>query len=171
MIRETPGENSPRKLDLPDLEKSLAWCARTGDMRSARAVLRLLDEQTKAREGSGFGYLVAGLFFVAAVACLLIPEGTLLPPGSGRLLGAILFGSLGAVSSYVTLRHRHVARIEHEDGRRLRRKACQTLEEIVESPRFAPELLDAHEKETVRLLLREVPGSSSTLARLLGLNP
>lgn len=123
--------------------------AEEGHNRSARAVLRIVHEQTAARGTLAIQPILAALSALSSVVLLVVyrfaPEGERhrVTIYLGAALVATVLLMVGAVSI------RRTARRNARQVREIRRLALLTLDRIVETPGFRPKPL---EREHVRSL-------------------
>lgn len=160
------GYGKARGLTLKEIRESFAKCEADPSMRSIAAVLRITDEQLKARGELGHTWMfiaIAAPFVLLLLVCAsIIAE----PAMHARVIYALGFASallFGACLLHWRMRNQRKVGLEQEIA--IRAAAVQSLNRILDhSPRRSS--LDREQIKVVKGLYRHVQ-SSGQLASLL----
>ena len=155
-------------LTVAQVAERFRFLAEEGQGRSARAVLRIVHEQTEARGGLGTQrYLVAiGLLLTVAIAIF-----GLVGPEEARGKTTVALAASAAVTLLFVVGaasvHRATVRGEAQ-VREIRRLALITLDEIVAKPGFEAKALEREHLKSLGELKKSDPAAWAGVAEALG---
>ena len=149
-------------LSVKEFRALMAKCKADPSMRSVKVILRIAKEQLEARGSLGSYPIIAGIFFVVAIAAF--PLQNSVPQAKFVSAAALLVGA-GMMASSWSVRHQRRAAMFQE--KLIQRESLEALIEIVESPSFVAGTLDWSQALTLQRLMSAEKSTNGPLKGLL----